>query len=68
MSSLTDEEKRDFLLEAQERKVDFERLQREIGTRVLTPAEYVEFLDFVQPFMKEDVSERGPITGDKFLL
>jgi len=70
MSKLSDDQKKELLEDAysQSRKNDFRALRESTEQKPLTPQEYIEFLDWAQQFMKEDPSERPPMTGDHFLM
>ncbi len=69
MARLSEEEKAEFLADAlsSERRGDF-RVLRERAEKALTVDEFLEFLNWSQQFMAEDVSKRGPIRGTKWLL
>ena len=70
MAKLTEEEKRELLEDSKSvtRRNDFSKLRSRAVTRRLSPAEFVEFLDWAQQFMTEDPRNRPPIKGDTFLL
>ncbi|EDY85246.1 hypothetical protein VDG1235_4881 [Verrucomicrobiia bacterium DG1235] len=69
MTRLSEEEKQEFLEDAlsERRREDF-RILRERADRVLSVDELIEFLNWSQRFMIEDVSKRGPIQGSKWLI
>ncbi|MCZ6675428.1 MAG: hypothetical protein O7C75_21075 [Verrucomicrobia bacterium] len=70
MAKLSEEEKRELLEAAHSEKLrkEFAALRNLSDERVLSPKEYVEFLDWSQQFMTEDPKDRSPIKGDIFLL
>ena len=69
MARLSAQEKRDLreLAACASRREEF-RLLRERAELVLTADGLIEFLNWSQAYMTEDVSKRGPIKGAKWLL
>ena len=69
MARLTEEEKKELLEDARssERGKDFSKLS-ERTKKGLSPSEFIEFLDWSQPFMKEDSNARPPIQGHIWLI
>ncbi|MBK1875687.1 hypothetical protein [Pelagicoccus mobilis] len=69
MARLSEREKEEFLEDALsiERREAFRSL-RAGSQQALSPDELMLFLNWAQQFMTEDVSERGPIKGDRFLM
>lgn len=70
MARLSEEEKQELLEDARSENLreEFAALKKFSNDRVLSPREFIEFLDWAQQFMTEDTSKRPPITGDRFLL
>ena len=70
MTRLSEQEKQELLEEAHSnsRKKDFSALSSKLNDRVLSPSEFVEFLNWAQPFMTEASKTRPPIQGDQFRL
>ena len=69
MARLSEGEKAEFLADALsgERREVFAAL-REGARKSLSPDELMAFLNWAQQFMNEDVSKRGPMKGDRFLM
>jgi hypothetical protein len=67
MTKLTEREKQELLADAASisRRKDFDKLR--VNTRVLTPAQYLDFLNWAGAFMNEKHQDRPPIEG-VFLL
>jgi hypothetical protein len=70
MGKLSEQEKQELLEDAksEKRRMEFAALRNFQEDRVLTPQEYIEFLDWSQQFMTEDPKTRPPIQGNIFLL
>ena len=70
MANLSEEEKQELLEDAKSetRRKEFAALRKYQEGQVLSPEEFVEFLDWSQQFMTEDRKSRPPIKGDIFLL
>lgn len=64
MARLSEKEKKELWEDARSprRRKDFAKLS-EKTKKGLSPAEYIEFLNWSQQFMKEDVRSRPPIQG-----
>ena len=64
MARLTEKEKKELLEDSQSssRRDDFARIS-ERSMKRLSLSEYIEFLNWSQQFMKEDVRSRPPIQG-----
>lgn len=70
MGRLSEQEKAELLADAasEQRRCDFAALREGTLERRLSPSEYLEFLDWCEPFMKEEAKHRPPMQGDVFLL
>lgn len=69
MARLSEQEKLEFLEDSRsEARCEDFRVLREHAERVLSVDQLLEFLNWAQSFLTEDVSKRGPIRGAKWLL
>lgn len=70
MASLSEDEKRELLVDARsvERRQEFAALRERARSSRLTPDEFLEFLNWSQHFIREEPKERSPIKGDVFIL